>query len=340
MERHEIEESGILNGARAWLISDGKAGMIVQLRGVADALGLDYTFKEVQPTGLYKALAPWGPVAPSTRLGEEGSLFSPPWPEVVIATGRASIPYLRAIRRKAGPGTYTIVLQDPKSGENTADLIWVPEHDKRRGTNVITTPTAPHSFTPDRLDALRAEIPAAIVSLPRPRVAVVLGGKNSVYRFTEQDHQRLEESLRSLSDLGVSFLVTPSRRSHKRLIESAEAGTRRAPRIVWDGNGDNPYAHFLAAADAFVVTADSVNMCGEAAATGKPVYTFTPSGGSDKFRRFHEVLRKHGATRELPERFDSLGKWDYAPLDAAAGIAKEIEQRYARRKRMLSGIRS
>lgn len=339
MNAETMQNAGILNGARAWLISDGKAGMVTQLRGVADALGLDYEMKEVHPTGLYKALAPWGPVSPSVRIGEPGSLFAPPWPEIVIATGRASIPYLRTIRRKAGPGTYAIVLQDPKSGENIADLIWVPAHDKRRGVNVITTPTAPHSFTAQRLEELRAQIPAAILSLPRPRVAVVLGGKNAVYRFTEQDHERLETSLRSLSNKGVSFLVTPSRRSHKQLVDAAEAGTRRAPRLVWDGTGDNPYADFLAAADAFIVTADSVNMCGEACATGKPVYVFTPSGGSDKFRRFHEALRKYGATRDLPERLDALGKWDYTPLDAAAFIAKEIEQRYARRKRMLSGIR-
>ena len=36
-----------------------------------------------------------------------------------------------------------------------SDLIWVPEHDLRRGPNVMTTPTAPHSFTPARLAALR-----------------------------------------------------------------------------------------------------------------------------------------------------------------------------------------
>ena len=37
-----------LRGRRGWLISDGKAGMVVQVRGVADALGLDYTMKTVE----------------------------------------------------------------------------------------------------------------------------------------------------------------------------------------------------------------------------------------------------------------------------------------------------
>ena len=43
------------------------------------------------------------------------------------------------------------------------------------------------------------------------------------------------------------------------------------PGEVWDGTGDNPYFAYLALADALLVTADSVSMVSEAAATGKPV---------------------------------------------------------------------
>ena len=327
-----------LAGARAWIITDGKAGMVVQAKGVADALGLDYEMKEVHPKGLYHALAPWGPVAPSEKLGTPGSRFGPPWPKIVIATGRAAIPYVRAIRKRAAPGTYTIVLQDPKSGASTADLIWVPAHDRRRGANVITTITAPHSFSAVRLKTLRAAVPEHIAQLPGPRMTVVLGGKNGVYKFTEADDDRFAASLRSLAALGASFLITPSRRSHKRLVDAADRATANAPRILWDGNGDNPYPDFLAAADALVVTADSVNMCGEACATGRPVYIFTPSGGSPKFDRFHDALREHGATRPLPDRFERIETWGYTPLDAARGIAAQIEERYRRRVEMLPGL--
>ncbi|MBU1212916.1 MAG: mitochondrial fission ELM1 family protein [Alphaproteobacteria bacterium] len=327
-----------LAGASAWIITDGKAGMVVQARGVADALGLDYVEKEVRPKAFWGALSPWGPVGPSERLGQPGSAFAPPWPDVVIATGRASVPYVRAIRRKAGPRTYTIVLQDPKTGANTADLIWVPEHDKRRGANVITTPTAPHSFSQSRLAALRATPPADIAALPGPRVTVVLGGKNGVYKFTDADDNRFQASLASLAGLGASFMITSSRRTHQRLIAAAEAATRNASRILWTGEGDNPYPDFLASADAVIVTADSVNMCGEACATGKPVYIFTPSGGSAKFSRFHSALSATGAVKPLPESFKALVSWDYSPLDAAESIAAEIERRYARRSRMLPGF--
>ncbi len=316
-----------MSGKTAWIITDGKAGMVVQAHGVADALGVDYEMKTVAPSALFNALAPWGPVNPAERFGKPGAVFAPPWPDIAIATGRAAIPYIRALKRKAGNKTFTVVLQDPKSGPGTADMIWVPAHDKRRGRNVMTTPTSPHSFSHARLTDLRANLPAEIRDLPRPRVTVVLGGKNGVYKFTEEDDERLCRSLQSLAALGASFLITPSRRTHKRLITAADKATADAPRILWDGEGDNPYPDFLAAADALVVTADSVNMCGEACATGKPVYIFTPSGGSAKFSRFHEGLSAHGATRPLPEVFQRLETWSYDPLHSAQAIAAEIAAR-------------
>ncbi|MDX2155443.1 MAG: mitochondrial fission ELM1 family protein [Hyphomicrobiaceae bacterium] len=326
-----------LEGLRGWIITDDKAGMQVQARGVAEALGLDYEARQVAPKGLWRFAAPYGPPDPRDGVGP-GRLLAPPWPDVAIATGRLSIPYVRALKRLAGPGTFTVVLQDPKTSARTSDLIWVPEHDRRRGANVVTTLTAPHGFSPARLAALAATPPVWLAALPRPRIAVVLGGKNAVYRFTDADDDRLEASLASLARLGASFLVTPSRRSHQRLVRAADRATSRAPRFFWDGNGDNPYPSFLAHADLFVVTGDSVNMTGEPLATGKPVYVFEPSGGSAKFRRFHEALRRYGATRPLPAEVKSLEGWTYRPLDSAAEIARAIEARVSRRRAMLAGL--
>lgn len=327
-----------LAGASAWIITDGKTGMDVQARGVADALGLVYEMKQVAPSGIWRMTAPWGPVSPAEKFGSAGSAFAPPWPRVAIATGRASIPYIRRLRRLAGAGTYTVVLQDPKTGPGTADLIWVPEHDRRRGANVMTTLTAPHSFTARRLAQLRATTPPEIAGLPGPRVAVILGGKNGVYRFSEGDDDRFREALRSIGALGASFMITPSRRSHQRLVRAADDATRDRPRILWDMTGTNPYPQFLAHADALVVTADSVNMTGEACATGRPVWVFHPSGGSSKFRRFHEALQSYGATRPLPDGVMTLESGSYKPLDAADLIAREVERRWKKRSAALSGL--
>ncbi len=326
-----------LQGRSAWLITDGKRGMDVQAIGVADALGLDYALKHVAPRPPFSWTAPWGPVSPRERLGRPGSLFAPPWPDIAISTGRQSVPYMRALARLAGPRLFRVVLQDPKTGPGIADLIWVPAHDRRRGPNVITTPTAPHSLGPERLAEMRRAVPDAIASLPTPRVAVMLGGPNGVYRFTDQVLRRLATALESLAAHVGSFMITPSRRTPASLLDAADQATRAAPRLLWDGTGENPYPAFLAHADLLIVTADSVNMTGEAAATGRPVYVLEPEGGSAKFARFHEALRSHGATRPLPERITRLDHWTYEPLDSARDIAAEITRRWARRHAMLPG---
>lgn len=327
--------AGCLRGRNCWLITAGKAGMLTQARGIAATLGLDATLKLVDPRGVWRLFAPWGPVAWSERFGQPGSDFAPPWPDVAIAVGRASIPYIRALRRQAAGDTYTIVLQDPRSGPGTADLIWVPAHDRLRGANVITTVISPHGITAADLEARRAGATAAIDALAGPRVAVILGGRNAVYRYTEDDDRRLVGALRDIAELGASFLITASRRTHPELLAAVDTATAQAPRVLWRGeqDGTNPYADFLAKADHFVVTADSVNMTGEACATGRPIYVFHPSGGSAKFKRYHESLVALGAVRPLPERLAALEQWHYEPQISADLIAQEIERRYWQRHR-------
>jgi mitochondrial fission protein ELM1 len=324
-----------VHGRSGWIVSDGKAGHDAQTRGVFDALGLDYQIMAVAPSGLWRALSPWGPVDPAERFGTAASRFQPPWPDFAIAAGRLTTPYIRRIKRVAGRATYTVILLDPKVGASAADLFWVPEHDRLRGPNVVTTLTAPHSFSARRLAELRRSMPPEVAALPVPRVAVALGGPSSDYHYTPAVLAHLASALRSLTALGAGLMITPSRRTPREVGASVRDATDGGHRWFWDGAGENPYPLFLAHADAFIVPADSVNMTGEACATGKPVYVFQPEGGSGKFARFHAELARHGATRSLPPRFERLEAWRYAPLDSAETIAAEIARRWLRRQQML-----
>ena len=83
-------------------------------------------------------------------------------------------------------------------------------------------------------------------------------------------------------------------------------------------------------ADHIVVTDDSVNMAAEAAATGKPVHVYHWRGQdgrsvSRKFRRFHEALTEHGATRSFSGLMD---EWRYRPLKETTRAAKELIRRW------------
>jgi uncharacterized protein len=330
------DELAVVHGRTGWIISDGKVGNDAQTRGVADALGLDYETKSVEPGGVWRLLSPWGPVSPAEGFGTARSQFRAPWPDFAFAIGRLTTPFIRALKRHAGTRTYTIILQDPRVSAGAADLFWVPDHDNRRGPNVITTLTAPHSFSPHRLAQLRAELPPEIAALPTPRIAVSLGGPNGDYTYGAASLSHLASALRSLARLGAGLMITPSRRTPAEItavVRQQAEGTRH---FFWDGQGQNPYPHFLAHADAFIVPADSVNMTGEPCATGKPVYVFEPEGGSPKFTRFHNALRQHGATRPLPAQFTHFETWSYPPLNSAEQIAQAIAQRWLQRREQLA----
>jgi hypothetical protein len=324
----------MLDGRSAWVFSDGKAGHEAQCLGVIEALGLTPEIKRANLSGVYKLMAPWGPLPSGERPRASGGS----WPAFAFATGRTTIPYIRSLRRLAGFSTYTVILMDPKTGPNSADLIWVPEHDRRRGPNVITTSTAPHRYSRARLEALREVVPTEIGALPKPRIACLIGGPNGDYRYTDADEERLISSLQALADSGAGLMITTSRRTPERISVRLRQAVAGKSAIFWSGEGANPYPDFLAHADAFVITADSVSMTCEAAATGRPLFVFTPTGGSPKFDRFHAGLAAYGATRPLPTSGEPLSNWGYKPLHSAETIAAEIRKRWLKRAELLPGL--
>jgi mitochondrial fission protein ELM1 len=293
--------------------------------------------KAINGSSLYNVLAPWGPVPFTEHFGESGSRFAPPWPTFAFATGRTTIPYIRALHRRAGLATYTVILMDPHTGPNSADLIWVPEHDRRWGANVLRTLAAPHRFPAARLETLRATMPAVIAALPRPRVACFIGGPNGDYRYTDASERRLIQSIKGFLAQGAGLMITSSRRTPKRLIERIRQSVG-GKALFWDATNANLYPDFLAHADAFIISADSVSMTCEAAATGRPIYVFSPSRGSAKFKRFHAGLASYGATRPLPPPGQPLATWEYVPLHSAEIIAAEIARRWRRRVELLPGL--
>jgi len=313
-----------LEGRRAWIISDGVAGHLAITRGIAETLGLAAEVKPVDPRFPWRHLAPNGPADPS-RLH---ALLAEPLPELVLGAGRQTVPFVRALKRAGKGRVFTIIFQSPRAGASSAHLIWVPAHDRLRGPNVITTLTPPHRFTGAALGDLRARIPAEITALQTPRIALLLGGPGAGYVYDDATTHRFAAIIGRVAALAGSLLITPSRRTPPALLAAVDAATEARPRLLWNGLGENPYADFLANADLFVVSADSVNMVGEACATGKPVYVFTPRGGRGKFHRFHAALHAHGATRPLDDVPQALDSWSYEPLASAEQVAAEIEARW------------
>jgi len=69
------------------------------------------------------------------------------------------------------------------------------------------------------------------------------------------------------------------------------------PKVIWAGEGENPYFAYLGLADAVIVTGDSVSMVSEATVAENPVYIFELQGGSQKFYRFYDAVVGQGSAR-------------------------------------------
>lgn len=305
-----------------WILTDGKAGDVAQCRGVAEALGVPFEERRVAPQAPFSWFMPFGPTDPRERESRPGSPIAPPYPDIAIASGRRAVAYLRRVKRLSGGRTFTVFLKDPRTGSDAADLIWVPEHDKLRGRNVLVTPTSPHSFSAARLAELRGRQVAEIDSLPHPRVAVLIGGDSRHHRFSEDDQNRLLNGLRELAHAAnVHFMITASRRTPAGLAYGLAGLAKAGGHLYWTGEEPNPYGVYLAKADAIIATADSTNMIGEATATGKPLHVFEPGGGHDKITRFLGTLRQQGVIHPFP---GPLKTTTYEPIDATPVIAQRI----------------
>ncbi len=308
-----------------WVVSDGKAGMESQCLGVAETLGATPLVKRIQVRPPWRWLPPGLWPAPLAALSPAGDALAPPWPDLLIASGRLAVAPAFAVRRASAGRTFCVQLQDPTVDAAKFDLVVTPGHDRLSGPNVISTLGATHRVTATKLAAAAQDGPPCLARLPRPLVAVLLGGDNRAYRFTETAAESLGRDLARLARAeGAGLAVTPSPRTSPLVLATIRRCLEGLPAVIWDGTGENPYFAFLAHADALVVSGDSVNMVSEAAATGKPVFVAELKGGSAKFDRFHRAMHEAGVTRPFAGR---LEKWSYRPPDDTLRVAGEIKRR-------------
>jgi mitochondrial fission protein ELM1 len=314
---------------RTWVITNGNQGSDAQAEGLVQALGLTNVERFAVKMGApFSWFAPGGP-APWGHVGRNGKMLAEPWPDMVISVGRHAAPYALAVRRKAKGQTFAVALQNPRTNLKHWDFVWAPEHDGLEGPNVLSTLTSPHRLTPERLAEAAQGMHAEIAAMPRPWIAVLIGGPNSLYRFPPRIARDLSDQLDALGPRG-SFLITTSRRTPEAVGWTIKQWMGTKPARLWMGGAANPYLGFLGLADAIVVTADSVNMAGEAASTGKPVYVYDLPrrfmARGKKFRDFHRALAAAGATRQLSGA--AFARWDYKPVDANPVIADGLKRAY------------
>lgn len=309
--------------------------MASQVTGLAEAVGLPYVAKVSRPRKPWSWLP--GHLCPGVLAGltADSAPLTPPWPDLLITCGRRSTPLSIAIRRQSQGRTFTVHIQDPRIPARYFDMVVPMAHDPIRDDNVFPTELALHHVTRAKLDEAARRFATRFAHLPRPLVAVLIGGKTRKHPFTLEECARLAERLDRLRrDYGAGLIVTTSRRTgeqNTRLIRDTLLGEDT---LIWAGEGENPYMGMLALADFIVATEDSVSMVSEACASGRPVYTVPLEGDARRLAAFHERLHRAGITRRFEDRLDT---WTSPVQDETARIAALIRDRLRERGLSLPG---
>ncbi len=317
-----------------WVVSDGRAGIENQALGLAEAVA-----RRVAAEIICKQIAwpVWMRRAPSRLMpGLRGLLargaeaLAPPWPDLWIANGRASIPLSIAVRRWSGGQTFVVQMQDPVRPARLFDLVIPPAHDKLSGPNVFAITGTPHRVSEGRLEEGRKAFADSLAALPRPRVAALIGGKARAYDLSPRRAETMADDIeRAIRACGGSLMLTFSRRTPARARDILQQRLSGLPGMIWNDQGPNPFFGFLGYADAVLVTEDSANMPAEAAATGAPVYMLAMDGGQPRRRQFLDDLARRGVTRPFEGRIES---WAYAPLKETERAAEEVLMRMSARR--------
>ena len=319
-----------------WIVTDGRAGIEAQALGLAEAIArrapISLTTKRVRIRTPYSWLPAGFVPAPKHALTIESDPIQPPWPDIFIGCGRASIPLAMGMREWSNGKSFVVQLQDPRVNPREFDVVIPPMHDGLEGQNVLPIVGACNRITAERLDRAVSEYKSAnLEELPAPRFAILIGGKSKRQDISADRAREISHSLAAgQRETGGSLMATLSRRTSQ--AARMQFRTWLAPHcaVFYEDEGANPYPAILGVADHIFVTADSVNMATEAAATGKPVHIIAVDGQLGKLARFHQSLARRGCARPFNGKLET---WSYPPLLETDRAAAAVLTAWAARTR-------
>lgn len=296
-------------GVDVWCLLGAKAGDNTQVRALAEALGYGYEEKQIRAR-------PWELL---THLGRRATLagidsdsaavIAPPWPDLVISAGRRNEQVAQWIKQQSAGRTVLVHMGRPWAPLDAWDLIvTTPQYFLPQQENILHNRLPLHRLVRDEMTAAGEHLRPSIEALPRPWVAVLMGGDSGRFVFTPEKGARLGElSSQLAAACGGSVLFTDSPRTPAAAGDAVAAALSPAAYCYrWRQGGDNPYRGLLALADAFVVTGESMSMLGEAAAMGRPLYIFDVADPQAHWWRLPHNYRYKPLSHRLAMRWGPL----------------------------------
>ena len=261
-----------------WVLMGRKEGDNRQLQALVEMLGWAYETKRFayRRSELLTNLL-LGPNLHGMRAGESSPL-SPPWPDLILTAGRRNEPIARWIKRQSGGRTKLVHLGRPWARPEAFDLIvTTPQYRLPPRANIMENETVIHGLEPARLAEAAEALGRRLSDVPRPLIAVLVGGSAGPFTLDAESARRLAEEAKTLAEReGGTLLVTTSARTATEAVDALKQALPDAGLFYrWRPDDlHNPYLGLLGLADTLVATGESISMATEACATGKPVYLF------------------------------------------------------------------
>jgi len=269
---------------RTWLLLSEKAGDNAQVEALGSGLPWPCEKRRLRMRPEWLLAKP--PVRPTLdHLDlERCDALEPPWPDLVVTGGRRPTNAALWIQQRSGGRTRIVLIGKPSGSWNrmalvvgSAEILLPPL------PNVVKTHLPLMRIDPDRVSSAAEAWRARFEALPRPLVALLVGGPTRPFVYDASvTHGLIALSRQVLADGGTPFLTT-SRRTPEAVADALEAGLPDGARLHrWHPDAkpeENPYLGLLGLADGFVVTADSASMVVEVAGLGKPLGILRLPGG-------------------------------------------------------------
>jgi hypothetical protein len=283
---------------RIWLLLADKTGDNAQVEAVAreldERLGWRSELKRlvVRPE--------WAVAKPKVARRvdhvdlERSDPLAPPWPDLILTIGRRPSSVALWVQERSGGHSRIVLIGKPSSEIGWYNLVVVSaENQMPPLANVLQVGLPLMRVDRAAVEAAAAAWRPRLVALPRPLVAILMGGPTGPFVYDGRVvADILAVARRVVAGGGTAWIVT-SRRTPAAVVEAIAAGLPEPARLTrWRPGlpaGDNPYRALLGLADGCVVTGDSVSMIVEVARLGRPLQVLKlPSsrlGGLDLLRR-------------------------------------------------------
>jgi mitochondrial fission protein ELM1 len=331
-------------GMKIWVLGDDRIGNTNQAIALACELNKDFDLIKLEYNCFGKLpnfILQWYPIHIPRKLLHslvEKILSSNNLsiPQIIITAGRRAAPLAIYLKKKLEDKVKLIQIMRPCIAYDKFDIVILPSHDvvRQEATNVVKITGALTNIAA-KLTEGKIELKKHYPTLGK-FIAVIIGGNSKNYNFSAKDGMLFASLLNeTYKSTGLPFFISFSRRTPepvKRVIKS----NLPTSRIIYDPSllhklRFNPYIGMLGNAEYVISTADSISMCSDAAACGKPLYIFCPkSFNSPKHKAFINRLLEQKIARIFDESnaFLEKYKYNYTPLNEAQKVAQTIKKKF------------